>query len=187
MTDIEKDGILPEQEMEDPIIEPTEAPFEEGETEEEQLTQEEWKQALSEVVKQRDEYLLMAQRAKAEFQNFKKRNETARSDGYREGICEALTAVLTSIDNLERAIEAAPEPSPLKEGVEMTLKALLDETKKLGLEEVPALGELFDPELHNAVMRVSEGEPGTILEVFQKGYRAKDKILRYPMVKVAAE
>ena len=65
--------------------------------------------------------------------------------------------------------------------------ALLDGLKRFGFEEVPSLGEQFDPELHNAVMREAGEEPGKILEVFQKGYRVKDKIIRYAMVKVCAE
>ena len=69
----------------------------------------------------------------------------------------------------------------------MTLRQMLDAMGKLGLEEVPALGEKFDPDIHNAVMRVQEGEPGTVLEVFQKGYRVKDRMIRYAMVKIAAE
>ena len=66
----------------------------------------------------------------------------------------------------------------------MTLKQLTDSLGKLGLSEIPALGEQFDPELHNAVMRESGGEENVISEVFQKGYRVKDKIIRYAMVKV---
>lgn len=73
------------------------------------------------------------------------------------------------------------------DGVKMTLKLLMEAAGKLGLEEVPALGEKFDPELHNAVMRAEEGEPGTVLEVFEKGYRARGRIIRYAMVKVAVE
>ena len=75
----------------------------------------------------------------------------------------------------------------LTHGVRMTLNMLLDGLKRFGFEEVPSLGEQFDPELHNAVMREAGEEPGKILEVFQKGYRVKDKIIRYAMVKVCAE
>ncbi|MEG2859749.1 MAG: phage tail tape measure protein [Clostridia bacterium] len=107
-----------------------------------------------------------------------------------EGVRDALSAMLPVLDNLDRAIaaaEQAPDIGKLIEGVQMTRRQMLDSGAKLGLQEVPALGEKFDPELHNAVMRTEEGEPGTVLEVFQKGYRVKDKIIRYAMVKVAAE
>lgn len=150
----------------------------------------EWQAALETAVKQRDEYLAMAQRVQADFQNFKRRNAQSRTDGFQDGVCEALTALLPALDNIDRAIRAADEAgeeSALAEGVKMTHRLLMEEAGKLGLEEVPALHERFDPELHNAVMRAEEGEPGTVLEVFQKGYRVKDRIIRYAMVKVAAE
>jgi molecular chaperone GrpE len=73
------------------------------------------------------------------------------------------------------------------EGVKMTLNTLTESLKRFGFEEVPALGEEFDPEKHNAVMREAGEEPGKVLEVFQKGYKVKDKIIRYAMVKVAVE
>ena len=108
----------------------------------------------------------MAQRAQADFQNFKRRNQQVRADAYDDGVREALTALLPTIDNLERAVQAAQQQGEggLLDGVKMTLKLLMEAAGKLGLEEVPALGEKFDPELHNAVMRAEEGEPGTVLE-----------------------
>ena len=85
------------------------------------------------------------------------------------------------------AAEKAEGGEALVSGVKMTLNTLMESLKRFGFEEVPALGEEFDPELHNAVMREAGDEPGRILEVFQKGYRVKDKIIRYAMVKVAVE
>ena len=98
--------------------------------------------------------------------------------------------MLPAIDNLERALDAADKAGVsdgLTEGVKMTLSTLMEGLKRFGFEEVPALGEAFDPEKHNAVMREAGEEPGKILEVFQKGYRVKDKIIRYAMVKVCVE
>ena len=153
-------------------------------------SEEEWRSALEQAVKQRDDYLAMAQRAQADFQNFKRRNQQVRSEAYDDGVREALTALLPTIDNLERAIKAAEDHASeesLLDGVRMTLKLLMEAAGRMGLEEVPALGEKFDPEKHNAVMRAEEGEPGTVLEVFEKGYRVKGRIIRYAMVKVAVE
>ena len=150
----------------------------------------EWQAALETAVRQRDEYLDSLRRAQADFQNFKRRNQTAHADGYEEGVREVLAAMLPAIDNLERAIEAAQKHDggdALVDGVKMTLNMLLEGMKRFGFEEVPALGEAFDPELHNAVMRETSDDPGKVLEVFQKGYRVKDKIIRYAMVKVAVE
>ena len=158
--------------------------------EETEASIDEWRAALETAVKQRDEYLDSLRRSQAEFQNFRRRNQTARSDGYQDGVRESLTAMLPVIDNLERALDAAKksgESESLTGGVEMILSMMLSELGKLGLEEVPALGEDFDPELHNAVMREPADEPGKVLEVFQKGYRVKDKIIRYAMVKVSAD
>ena len=144
--------------------------------------------ALEDAEKKRDEYLALAQRSQADYQNFKRRNSAVRTEAYDDGVRETLTAMLPVLDNLERAIAAAEsDTDPLVSGVQMTLRQMLDVMGKMGLEEVPALGEKFDPDIHNAVMRVQEGEPGTVLEVFQKGYRVKDCMVRYAMVKIAAE
>ena len=177
-----QDSVNPEERVEA-------QPAEEG-AEQAEATVEQWQAALETAVAQRDEYLDSLRRTQADFQNFKRRNQTARSDGYADGVCEALTALLPAIDNLERALDAADQAGVsdgLTEGVKMTLSTMLDGLKRFGFEEVPALGETFDPEKHNAVMREAGDEPGKILEVFQKGYRVKDKIIRYAMVKVCAE
>ena len=129
-------------------------------------------------------------RTQADFQNFKRRNQTARSDGYEDGVREAIAAMLPAIDNLERALDAAEKTEggeALAEGVRMTLNTLMESLKRFGFEEVPALGEDFDPEKHNAVMRETTDDPGKVLEVFQKGYKVKDRIIRYAMVKVSVE
>ena len=157
-----------------------------------EATVEEWQAALELAVKQRDEIKDSLLRAQADFQNFKRRNQTARSDGYEDGVREAIAAMLPAIDNLERAIDAAEKTDDdtaraLAEGVKMTLNTLMEGLKRFGFEEVPALGEVFDPEKHNAVMREVTDDPGKVLEVFQKGYRVKDRIIRYAMVKVSVE
>ena len=184
----------PEEAVQDPVnqdgnaemqAEPDAQSADQGEA-----TVEQWQAALETAVKQRDEYLDSLRRTQADFQNFKRRNQTARADGYADGVCEALTAMLPAIDNLERALDAADKAGVsdgLTEGVKMTLSTLMEGLKRFGFEEVPALGEAFDPEKHNAVMREAGEEPGKILEVFQKGYRVKDKIIRYAMVKVCVE
>ncbi|MBR1821310.1 MAG: nucleotide exchange factor GrpE [Clostridia bacterium] len=173
----------------------TEAPESAETGEAREATVEEWQAALELAVKQRDELKDSLLRAQADFQNFKRRNQTARSDGYEDGVREAIAAMLPAIDNLERAIEAAEKQEgeagaaapALAEGVKMTLNTLFESLKRFGFEEVPALGEEFDPEKHNAVMRETSDDPGKVLEVFQKGYRVKDKIIRYAMVKVSVE
>ena len=138
-------------------------------------------------MEERDSYKDSLLRSQAEFQNYKKRNASVRAEAYDDGVRETIFACLPAIDNLELALkhaESQGETGGVYEGVKMTLKQLTDSLGKLGLTEIPALGEQFDPELHNAVMRESGGEENVISEVFQKGYRVKDKIIRYAMVKV---
>jgi len=157
--------------------------------EEEEPTPEQWREALEKTVAQRDEYLQMAQRSQAEFQNFKRRNAMARTDGYDDGVRETLALLLPTIDAVEIAIRAAKEggENPMLEGLVLIHKQMMEALSKMGLSEVPALGEMFDPEYHNAVMRESGDDPGKVLEVFQKGYRVKERILRYAMVKVSVD
>ena len=175
-----------EQQEQQPVEaqpETCEEPVEEAQ----EATEAQWREALETAVKQRDEYLDSLRRSQADFQNYKRRNQTASADGYQDGLCDTITAMLPVIDNLERALEVAQEGDPLADGVKMTLKVMLDALAKFGFEEIPAKGEEFDPEKHNAVMRESGDEPGKVLEVFQKGYKIKDRIIRYAMVKVAVE
>ena len=193
-------GTMKAAEAEAPAQPPRERAAEEaGETEQPEPAAEEetegtvaeWKAALELAVKQRDEYLDSLRRSQADFQNFRRRNQTARSDGYEDGAREVVTAMLPVIDNLERAVDAAAkagdENSPLLEGVKMTLKSLLDAGARFGLEVLPAEGCEFDPAIHHAVMRESTDDPGKVLEVFQKGYKVKDRVIRYAMVKVSVE
>jgi len=177
----------PEEAVQEPVEQAAAEPQEEQQAE---ATIEQWQAALETAVAQRDEYLDSLRRTQADFQNFKRRNQTARADGYEDGVREALAAILPSIDNLERALDAADKAGAndgVTDGVKMTLNTLMEGLKRFGFEEVPSLGEMFDPELHNAVMREAGDEPGKILEVFQKGYKVKDKIIRYAMVKVCAD
>lgn len=180
----EQEPVTPEE------AEPAPVQAAEEEPQQSEASLEQWQAALETAVQQRDEYLDSLRRTQADFQNFKRRNQTARSDGYEDGLREALTAVLPAIDNLERALDAAEKAGTqdsFTDGVKMTLSTLMEGLKRFGFEEVPALGEEFNPELHNAVMREAGETPGRILEVFQKGYRVKDKIIRYAMVKVCTE
>ena len=180
----------PEEQVQEPVEQAGEAAVQQAEEAQPEATIEQWQAALETAVAQRDEYLDSLRRTQADFQNFKRRNQTARADGYEDGVREALAAILPSIDNLERALDAADKAGVsdgVTDGVRMTRTTLMDSLKRFGFEEVPSLGEQFDPELHNAVMREAGEEPGKILEVFQKGYKVKDKIIRYAMVKVCAE
>ena len=100
--------------------------------------------------------------------------------------------MLPVLDNLERAIQAAADVAdddPMKAGVALTLRQLQEVLQKLGVETVDRVGEAFDPKLENAVLQgaAEDGEPGTVCEVFQKGYTMGGSVLRYAMVKVVPE
>lgn len=125
-------------------------------------------------------------RLTAEYDNYRKRTVKEKEGIYTDACADVLKDMLPVIDNLERAIAADGSDSELKKGVEMTLKQFNDALGKLNVEEIPSDGK-FDPNVHNAVMHVQGEEYGEneIVEVFQKGYKRGEKVLRYSMVKVA--
>lgn len=151
--------------------------------------QEALQQALAQAQAKADEYLALAQRVQADFDNFRKRNATVRADGYQEGRRDVAAAMLEVLDNLERALALAQEGTPLYEGLSLTFKQMSAVYEKLGVTPIERPGEKFDPNLENAVMQgtAEEGEPGTVCQVFQKGYRMGDRVLRHALVKVVAE
>lgn len=146
--------------------------------------------ALSAAAAKADEYLALAQRTQADFENFRRRNESVRADAFAEGQRSVALAMLAVLDNLERALQSpAAEGDALRTGVDMTLKQMLAAYEKLGVTVINRVGEKFDPNLEDAVMQGTseEGEPGTVCAVFQKGYKMGDHLLRPAMVKVVAE
>ena len=149
------------------------------------------RQALDEANAKAAEYLALAQRVQADFENYRRRNESVRADAYADGRKDTAAMMLPVLDNLERAVEAAagsPDEA-LRNGVEMVLKQMTDAYGKLEVKPINRLGEKFDPNLENAILQGSEdeGEPGTVCQVLQKGYMIGDKVLRHAMVKVVPE
>ena len=130
-----------------------------------------------------DKYLRLA----AEYDNFRKRSAKEKESAWADSKASTAAAFLPVYDNLERALKAPCTDEAYQKGVEMTMNQLKDVLTKLGIEEIPALGEKFDPNCHNAVMHVDDDsvEDNTIVEVFQTGFKSGDKIVRFSMVKVA--
>lgn len=126
------------------------------------------------------------QRMLAEYANYKRRTEQEKMQIGLFTKAELLTELLTSVDNMEKAI-AAPAGDDYKTGVDMVLRQFMDALGKMGLESVGVEGEPFDPNVHNAVMREdADGvDTETVTAVFQKGYKLGDRVLRPAMVKVA--
>lgn len=150
----------------------------------------ELKTRIETLQKERDEYLNLAQRIQADFDNFRKRNACVRAESIDEGERETVKSLIGALDNFERAMKVAEESgecTPFADGVALVYRQFSEALLKIGLTEIEALGTVFDPELHNAIMQVpaQDADSGTVVEVFQKGYKLKDKIVRYAMVKVA--
>jgi len=140
-------------------------------------------EALKAEIKEKDDkYLRMA----AEYDNFRRRSREEKEASYENAASDTVAELLPIIDNLERAALYDDE-SKVKEGLVMIAKSVESVLSKLGVTEVGAVGDKFDPNLHNAVMHVDDeayGE-GEIIEVFQKGYRKGSRIIRFAMVKTA--
>jgi len=148
------------------------------------------KAELEEKNKKCQEYFKALQRSVAEFDNYRKRVLREREALRDDIIGDTVAEFLPVLDNLERAINSCDnntDVNSLLEGVKMVFKQFKDILTKLGVEEIQAVGETFNPELHNAVMHVEDEEAGenVIIEEFQKGYKLKEKVIRHSMVKVA--
>lgn len=126
-------------------------------------------------------------RLRADFANYKKRIEKEKVDTISYALEGLMTNLLPILDNFERAMENAEGDSGFYEGVNMIYEQLIKVLSDSGLKEIECVGECFDPNLHHAVFteEVEDAEEGTVLEVLQKGYLLKDKVIRPSMVKVA--
>ncbi|AAO36535.1 nucleotide exchange factor GrpE [Clostridium tetani] len=125
-------------------------------------------------------------RTTGEYDNYRKRTDREKEGLYASACEDVLKEILPVLDNLERAILAKGDIEDLKKGVDMTLKQFKDSFKNLGVEEISTENG-FDPNLHDAVMHVEDSQYGEkeVVEVFLKGYKKGDKIIRHSMVKVA--
>ena len=132
---------------------------------------------------ERDAHLRLA----AEFDNFRKRTLKEKESSYANGKADAVEKLLPVYDNLERALNQPTEDEAYKKGVEMTMTELTKILTGLGVEIFGQVGETFDPNMHNAVMHTEDESLGenVISQVFQKGFKMGDKIVRFAMVQVA--
>ena len=137
----------------------------------------------AELAEKEDRYLRLA----AEYDNFRKRTQREKENLWTDAKADTAGAFLSVYDNLERALKQETADAAYKKGVELTMTQLKTVLNDLGVEEIPALGEKFDPNVHNAVMHVEDDqlEENTIAEVFQQGFRIGEKVIRFAMVKVA--
>ena len=130
-----------------------------------------------------DSYLRLA----ADYDNFRKRTMKEKEQAYGNGKAEAVEKLLPVYDNLERAMNQETADAAFKKGVEMTMTQLVSILNGLGVEIFGQVGETFDPNIHNAVMHTEDenAAENTITQVFQKGFKLGDKIVRFAMVQVA--
>ena len=125
-------------------------------------------------------------RITAEYENYRKRTVKEKEGIYTDACTDVLKEMIPVLDNLERAIAVDGSVEDIKKGIEMTIKGFKTSFEKLGVEEIDATGE-FDPNYHQAVMHIEDEnlDKNSIAEVFQKGYKRGDKVIRYTVVKVA--
>lgn len=155
-----------------------------GETPDETPQNGELLQALCERDDFRDKY----QRTFSDFNNYKKRMLLARADALADGRCEAVEKMLPVLDSLERAFEHTEEcdqQSAIAQGMKMVCRQMCEALEKLGVTEIPALGEVFDPNLHQAMQMTEPCDceaSGRVACVVQKGYALGDRVIRHSMV-----
>ena len=135
------------------------------------------------INEEKEKYLRLA----AEYDNFRKRSQKERESLYNDIKADTLLKFLPVYDNLERALKHATGDEAYRKGVEMIMTQFNTKMEKLGVPEIEAAGQKFDPTLHNAVMHIEDESFGEneVVEVFQKGFKLNDKIIRFAMVKVA--
>ena len=167
------------------------------EVEQENIQQNNTEEIQTEETKLKDTILLQKQqleeqedrlkRLMAEFDNFKKRSSKEREGLYNSLVSDIFTSLLPVIDNLEKAANAETVDESYKQGVELVLKQFKDVLKVNGVEEIPTIGEIFDPGLHEAVGSVQDDSLGEkqIKEEYRKGYKIGSKVIRHSMVVVA--
>lgn len=130
-----------------------------------------------------DKYLRLA----AEYDNYRKRTTKEKEGIYADAKMDTVKPFLDVADNLDRAVSQFEEGDPHRQGMELICKQFAAVLEKLGVTEIAALGQPFDPEKHNAVMHIDDENyaENTVAEVFQKGYQMGDRVVRFAMVKVA--
>jgi molecular chaperone GrpE len=139
---------------------------------------------------ERDQYLALAQRTQADFENYRKRVARDTALAQERGVVKLAKELLPALDNLDRALDAADQDDPLLQGVRLVRSELVDALARLGIESFSPAGAPFDPGLHEAMATAPQppgGPPsGTVVEVYQPGYRLGEQVIRPARVVVAA-
>ena len=170
MSDTEKNLTPEEETVETPVEETAEA-------------QEPVNEYKEKYEHEHDQFLRLA----AEYDNFRKRSAKEKESSYLNGKSDTLNKLLPVYDNLERALNQETADAAYKKGVEMTMNQLVSIFSSLGVEIFGNVGDTFDPNLHNAVMHIEDESLGenVLAQVFQKGFKIGEKVVRFAMVQVA--
>ena len=176
----------PEMEQTQPTEEPGSSPDIKEETAEQQSAQQE----LSELEKLQQDFAALNDRylrLMAEYDNFRKRFQREKDNIFPDAVASTVGKFLPVLDNFERAFAYETQDLEYKKGIDLIYTAFLDTLKKLNVESFAQVGDPFQPELHNAVMHIEDENLGenVISQVFQKGYKIGDKVVRHAMVQVA--
>ena len=144
-------------------------------------------QDLEDQKKKTDEYIDSLKRNMAEFDNYKKRMIKEKESLYSTILSDIIAKLLPIVDNFEKAKDVKCQDTKYKEGISMIYNQLIELLEKEGVSKIPDVGEIFDPELHEAVMSVNDEtkKEKEIVEVFRTGYKLKEKVVRHSLVKVA--
>lgn len=148
---------------------------------------EDLKVQLKQEKEKSEEYYEHLKRNMAEFDNFKKRISKEKDMMYNAITADIISELLPILDNFDKALSAETTDEPYKEGMVMIYNQIIDTLAKIGVEEIVALNTTFDPNYHDAVMHIDDESFGEkeVIEVFRKGYKIGEKIIRHAMVKVA--
>ena len=157
------------------------------ETKENEQSSNELEEKLANLQKEADENNDRLKRIMAEFENYKKRNQKEKEMQYSSILADVVSSLLPVIDNIEKAVQTNTADEQFKQGIELVHKQLLDVLSSFGVKKIEAVGNRFDPELHDAVSHVEDDTLGEqiIKEEFRAGYRIGNKVIRHSMVVVA--
>lgn len=175
----------PLEEQKDKVLE-EEVKAKEEKKEKEDLTQS-FKQQIEEMKKEVEEYKQLNLRLKAEFDNFKKRTQKEKASVFDMAKSESVSPFLEVLDNLERAISLVEKKDRFSEGIDLVINKFYDVLKKLGVVEIKGVGEVFNPNFHEAIKVVEDEkfDKNVVCEVFQKGFMLNDVVVRHALVVVA--
>lgn len=187
----EDESISEKEEMEEtaePIAGEAEVSKEDKKAARKKLKAEKKQDALKEKIEELEDRV---KRQMAEFENFRKRSEKEKTAMFETGAKSVIEKILPVVDNFERGLAAVPEEekeSSFVEGMEMIYKQMISELEKMEVKPIPAVGEEFNPDFHNAVMQVESDkyESGVIAQELQKGYTYRDSVVRHSMVAVVS-